>query len=177
VSRLGRPLQVDQQHRLSIEEQQAFITWGDRAQTNILASEVTPGKDYAFPVPAGASSIIQPLPRFKRLDQMVDVKFARPTTWTINLYAECLQQMNVGDSFSVTWSVRTSVGQATNELLFITNFVEPSTGGLQRIIVAEQLAAMTIQVIPTQVVMGFALAQPAHDQNIVWSAWAAPLVD
>src|SRR6267378_6272471 len=163
-------LRADNEQGPAYLAQQAFVTWGGRDNVSVTAAGSPVTLFFPFPVPAFRLPIVN----FK---QLVDVRYARPTTWAVNLFVEAQAPMDIGDTVRLLWNVNVSVGSASNRIQIETNFTKvavPTAPAAQSTLVSLQVAAHTIQIIPD--------AMSAHcaadkTQNFAWSAWVAPVVD
>lgn len=167
---------VDNEMGINANLAQSYLTWGSRRSLSVAGLAST---NYTFPIATG----VLPIPGLGALEQMVDIRYKRPTTWSIHLYFEAPDGMLIGDFSTMLWRVNTSVGSANNTLTFDTTLPPIATtrgAGFAKVLTNIQIAAHTIQVTPFVWTYGFGPNPPdPATRNIrwVWSAWAAPIVD
>jgi hypothetical protein len=173
MNRLGaRAPRADNQQGIGVDIAQATLVWG--GQQYLDAGSQPAGTTLFFPFPVPAFQL--PMSGF---DQLVDMRYARPTTFAIDLFVEIITpQTFVGDSVRVLFDVNVSVGKVRNKIqqeCVFTKAAVPIAPASQATLVSLQLAAHTIQIIPEAMSVHWATA--AHDLQVRWSAWVAPLVD
>lgn len=169
-------LRGDNEQGPTFERQQANVRWGDRQsvafQPGAGGLAVAPNT-YFFPFPPGFGFDLP----VKSFNQLVDMRYERPTTWSISLFAEAQQPMGIGDTMRILWDVFVSVGAAKNRLQFLTSFTKaavPIAPDSQTMFFFTQLPAQTIQIVPNAI---SAHKTTNAKQQINWSAWVAPVVD
>jgi hypothetical protein len=168
-----RALRGDNEQGIRQDRAQATLVWG--GQQFLDAGTQPAGTTLFFPFPVPAFQL--PLATF---DQLVDMRFERPTTWNISLFVEILQTtagIAVGDSVRILWDVNVQVGKAKNRLQVETVFTQaavPIAPAAHSTLVNLQLPAQTIQIIPNAMSVHWAAAQRIQTR---WSAWIAPQVD
>lgn len=169
---MGRRARTDNEQGPAYERQQAFLTWGGR-QSISLANVAAGGTVYTFPGPVFGT---QPIPGLNQFDQLVDVRYERPTAWAVQLYFAPLSTMLANEFYNMAWDVNVSVGKAKNTLKYRTRF-EVITGAEDQVTLINQtIAAHTIQIIPTFLSLRLETIGTRSNQ-FAWSAWVAPLVD
>jgi hypothetical protein len=138
---------------------QAAVTWGSTLTQSIAA--------------LGAGLSTQ-----EKLVQMVDVRYPRPTTFTLELYVDASQGgWTVGDSFGVDWLITYGTGKARIQQRFpqqqtiAAPFVPFPTPAV--LLHTRSVAIQMLQVIPRAVQWN---AVDANPRSLSWSAWCAPLV-
>lgn len=175
---MGREfLRQDNEQAPSYQSQQAFVRWGSRQTITFdpPAGFVGPGTLFAFfPVPAFN------IPGLVQFQQLVDLRFKRPTTFAVCLFLE-MNVVPIGDSSRMTFDVNVSVGQAANRIQRLVEYTATIATATAPQIVSvldtSQLAAQTIQIIPEGLSTHYSTPGPAPSRTISWSAWVAPLVD
>jgi hypothetical protein len=166
---------------------QSFVTWGGRQSlsTTIVAPTI-----FAFPTLPGPIATT-PIPNLMAFDQLVDMRYPRPTSWAVSLYIEnpFPQQLsfaappNPSDQATLVWNVTTSVGHATNSLKIEQRLVGvpadlANFGPIIANLINLQVAAHTIQIKPEYLEIDANVnAGVPHPIQLNWSAWIAPLVD
>lgn len=173
----GTPRQ-DNEQAPSYASQQSFVTWGDRQTITFdpPAGFVGPGTLFAlFPVAAFT------IPGLVAFNQLVDLRFKRPTTFAVCLFLE-MTQSPIGDYSRILFNINTSVGKAANRIQRVVQYdATLATSGTAPAIVStldtSQIAAHTIQIIPEGLATHYSTAGPQPSRTISWSAWVAPLVD
>lgn len=150
-SELGR-----RHSRLRIDQWtlQDYITWGNRESVEFS------GEGLITPTNA----------------QLVDAKYERPMTWTVALLLDATIGAWVAtDTVTLTWLVRTNVGQANNPFPQAQTITFPIAGGGPAIAYqAIQVPAHTIQVSAFKI---FQSVADANKRSLTWSAWVAPIVE
>jgi hypothetical protein len=162
---------TDNRQGIAAASQQAFVTWG-RKQF-VSAGPLTADVVYSFP-DDGADPLV---PNLKGFEQLVDMRYKRPTTWSVHLYIANEEFMAAGSSFRMTWRVNVSVGQASIQLRMLTEFIK-TTGANQVVLLTQQFAAHTIQIIPEALtIVAKNVEGGTLKQDLSWAAWIAPVVD
>lgn len=167
----------DNQQGIAYQDQQSFLTWGGRQSITFDAPAgfVGPGTLF-FKGPPGFN-----IPGLVLLEQLVDLRFKRPTTFAICLFIE-MTLSAIGDNARMVFDVNTSVGKAANRIQKLVQYdATLATSGtapqLVSIVDTSQIAAQTIQIVPEGLSTHYSTPGPVPTRTITWSAWVAPLVD
>lgn len=162
---------TDNRQGVDPASQQAFVTWGRRQF--VSAGPLNADTVYSFP-DDGADPVV---PNLKSFEQLVDMRYKRPTTWSVHLYIANDEFMAAGSSFRMTWLVNVSVGQSSVQLRMLSEFIK-TTGANQVVLLTQQFAAHTIQIIPEALTIVSKNVEGADlFQRLTWAAWIAPVVD
>jgi hypothetical protein len=167
-------IRTDNAQGIRASNAQATVTWGGRQGVQV---------DFAGPGTLFGGANVPPgfgIPNLNNIDQLVDMRYERPTTWAVNLFCEIVGfAPNIGDQIRVLWDVFISVGKASNRIQLATSFSKtavPIAPAAQSTLLALQIAAQTIQIIPNALSVTVA-GGGAQTQSYGWSAWIAPVVD